>query len=90
MRNHLRRAWLIGLTLLSLLIGLVGGMALDRQVLTASGQAADSLDLHLIAEAWDVIRSHYVDRTAFDEKQITYAAIGAWSTHWATPATPLS
>jgi carboxyl-terminal processing protease len=67
------------LILVALELGVVGGVVLDREVLSVFAQPqadlAQSIDLHLISEAWDIIDHSYVDRAAVQGKSLTYAAI---------------
>jgi carboxyl-terminal processing protease len=75
MESVFRRAGLIGLVLLSLLLGLAGGMVLDRQVVANAAPAAGEPDFHLINEAWGLIQAHFVDRQALQSQTLTYGAI---------------
>ncbi|MGE5601707.1 MAG: hypothetical protein ACM30E_01575 [Nitrososphaerales archaeon] len=71
------------LVVLSLFVGLAEGVTLDRtmQAHAASSPATTSTpavlppDLELIMQAWDTLQQHYVDRSALDSRQLTYAAI---------------
>jgi carboxyl-terminal processing protease len=64
----------------ALVMGLGGGVLLDRQVLTAFTppanlpQAAEP-EFRLMAEAWNMIDQHYVDRSALDPQRLGYGAI---------------
>jgi carboxyl-terminal processing protease len=66
----------VGLALvLTLSLGLAGGVTLDRVTggsLIPFGSAAN---LRLISEAWNVIEASYVDRAAVKPRAITYGAI---------------
>lgn len=68
------------LVLVALVLGLVGGVVLDREVLAAFAQpqadSSQSVDIRLISEAWDLINRSYVDRPAVQGKPLTYGAIG--------------
>jgi carboxyl-terminal processing protease len=77
MKRSLRRAWLGVVVLLALVLGIAGGMVLDRQVMVAAAGPAtqDSPNFHLLSEAWNIIESHYVDRPAIDAQQLTYGAL---------------
>ena len=77
MKRSLRRAALAAVVLLALLLGIGGGMLLDRQVMVAAAGPAgqNSPNFHLLSEAWDIIQSHYVDRPAIDAQQLTYGAL---------------
>ena len=66
-----------------LLLGgsVVGGIALDRQVLAKTVPPDDvpadaTADFQLMAEAWDTITESYVDRPAVQDQTLTYGAIG--------------
>lgn len=73
---------IIGILFLLLLVfagGVLGGVALDRQVLLpgltpASGSQPD-LNVDLIREAYNTIQKYYVDREAVDSTELTYGAI---------------
>jgi carboxyl-terminal processing protease len=63
-----------------LMVGVGCGVVLDRQVLpgtVASGShsKAVALDFRLMGEAWNLIDSYYVDRSAIKPRHMTYAAI---------------
>jgi carboxyl-terminal processing protease len=81
MKYQLRRLWIPALILLTLGLGLAGGVGLDRQVLVAS-LPPDTIppdatpDFHLMGEAWDLIQQDYVDRAAVQPLPLTYGAIG--------------
>lgn len=68
------------LVLVALVLGLVGGVVLDREVLSVFAQpqadSGQSVDIRLISEAWDLINRSYVDRPAVQGKPLTYGAIG--------------
>jgi carboxyl-terminal processing protease len=64
---------------LTLALGIAGGIGLDRltlpvRALPASAQAV-SPDLRLLAEAWDVVQKNYVDRAAVQPQVLAYGAI---------------
>ena len=72
------------LVVLSLFVGLAEGVTLDRTMqahaapstpAAASTPAVAAPDFELIKQAWDTLQQHYVDRSALDSKQLTYAAI---------------
>lgn len=74
----------ISAMIFSLVVGLLGGVFLDRQItlqngflIPATGQASstDSLNINLIQEAWSTINRIYVDRTAVKPQDLTYGAI---------------
>lgn len=77
---QLRYLWMLGLLLVVLVLGAVGGIVLDRQVLATfvppdaiSADAASGF--RLMAEAWNTIQKVYVDRTAVQPRDLTYGAI---------------
>jgi len=70
----------LGLVFLALVLGLAGGVLLDRQVLFAvaplgSIPANAASDFRLMAEAWNTIQQDYVDRAAIQPRHLTYGAI---------------
>jgi len=75
-----RRLRAVALGALWLLSGVVAGVIVDRQIL-ADGAPSDRIpaaavpDFRLMAEAWNLIDEHYVDRKAIKPKRMTYAAI---------------
>jgi carboxyl-terminal processing protease len=75
MQPFFRRAGLIGLMLFSLLLGVAGGMVLDRQMGANAAPDTGKPDFHLMNEAWDLIQSHFVDRQALKSQELTYGAI---------------
>jgi carboxyl-terminal processing protease len=72
----------IVIVIVLLLVGsLVGGIALDRQVLAKAAPpdhvpADATADFQLMAEAWNTIAQSYVDRPAVQDQALTYGAIG--------------
>ena len=73
-----RRAARPGLALLSLmwlLVGIAGGMMLDRQVLAGTWFFSTQPSYSLMRQAWHLIGKYYVDRSAIDPRHATYAAI---------------
>jgi carboxyl-terminal processing protease len=60
---------------LILILGLAGGVALDR--LAGIGLAANDAapNFHLITQAWGIIYRYYVDRSAVQARPLTYGAI---------------
>ncbi len=74
---------ILPLLVITLAVGLVGGIAVDRLALGAKPVSAavtaapsgQDPDYALIKEAWNVIDQHYVDRKAIDSKTQTYGAI---------------
>jgi carboxyl-terminal processing protease len=83
---------ILGGILALLVLGLAGGIVLDRQLLVSTGgQDLVSLvagtpptgipsdavpEFELMAEAWNLIEARYVDRPAVQPRQMTYGAIG--------------
>ena len=76
--SHLR---VVVVGILWLLSGIVIGVVVDRQIL-AGVVPPDRIpvtaapDFRLMAEAWNLIDEHYVDRAAIKPTKMTYAAIG--------------
>jgi carboxyl-terminal processing protease len=71
---------IFALILLTLILGLAGGVVLDRGVLLARapqyGIPAEAVpSFRLMAEAWNTVDQVYVDREAVQPKQLTYGAI---------------
>ncbi len=80
MQNRLSHLGILVLILVSMVFGVLGGVALDRVALALFAQLPSSttnqtVDTHLISEAWDLIDRSYVDRAAVQSKELTYAAI---------------
>ncbi len=80
MERALRYIAYIGLVGLALVMGMVGGVVLDRNVLTTyvpqQNIPADAQQqFKLIGEAWNTIHRIYVDKTALDARTLTYGAI---------------
>lgn len=79
-KRPLTRAARLFLVALLLMLGISGGIVLDRQVLPASAQTNNAttvgLDFALITEAWNKIQENYVDTTAEQTQPLTYGAIG--------------
>ncbi len=63
------------LIVLTVFLGLIGGIAFDRLTTGMLVLGGPSLNFGLITEAWDVIDKVYVDREALKERPLTYAAI---------------
>jgi carboxyl-terminal processing protease len=81
MKRRLHFLFYPTLILTVLLFGLIGGVGLDRAVLTAHAQANTppaqaGPNLELIQQAWDTINRVYVDRSALQSTPLTYGAIG--------------
>lgn len=58
-----------------LLLGVIGGMALDRFAATGLNPPEGQLNFRLISEAWSLIHRYYVDRAAETSRRMTYGAI---------------
>jgi carboxyl-terminal processing protease len=76
--SHLR---VVAVGILWLLSGIVIGVVVDRQILAGVVPpdripVAAAPDFRLMAEAWNLIDGHYVDRAAIKPTKMTYAAIG--------------
>jgi carboxyl-terminal processing protease len=72
--------WLVGLCIAGVVFGLVGGVVLDRRVLTTfvpleNIPANAASDFKLMAEAWNTIERFYVDRSAVKPLPLTFGAI---------------
>ncbi len=80
-RPHwLRGALVAGTLTLTLTAGLAGGVLFDRHVLFAAAPPATipvgaEDEFRLIAQAWNTIQRGYVDRSAVEERSMTYGAI---------------
>jgi carboxyl-terminal processing protease len=68
--------WLGSTALLALLLGVVGGMGLDRIAITGFAQRDARPNLLLLSEASNLIHRFYVDRAAEKPTALTYGAIG--------------
>lgn len=83
MLSRMRNVAMLVLMLVCLLLGVAGGVVLDREVFPAfaeqradlPGQPGGAFDIKLIQQAWDRINQDYVDRTVVQAKPLTYAAI---------------
>jgi carboxyl-terminal processing protease len=82
MKEHLRRLWLITVVVIALLLGMAGGMVIDRRGAFALGpqpgataSSTASLNTGLINEAFDLIQRRYVDRSAIQSDKLTDGAI---------------
>ena len=64
------------LLILTLALGLIGGMALGQLFPDVIGPLSSSTDLQLIAEAWRIVRVFYVDHSATQPQRMAYGAIG--------------
>jgi carboxyl-terminal processing protease len=81
MNRLLRILGILSFILVILMLGLVGGVLLDRTVLSIiappSGIPADATaEFQLMGEAWSVVHRVYVDRAALEPQVLTYGAIG--------------
>jgi carboxyl-terminal processing protease len=77
-----RQTYFLGFAifLLALLVGLIGGVLLDRQVLAAVTPpggipAGAATEFRLMGEAWNTIDQAYVDRPAVQPERLAYGAI---------------
>jgi carboxyl-terminal processing protease len=81
MINRLSRIWgILSIILVTLMLGLVGGVLLDRTVLfiiaPARGIPIDATaEFQLMGEAWSVVHRVYVDRAVLEPQVLTYGAI---------------
>jgi carboxyl-terminal processing protease len=78
MRRPFRQIWLITMVVIALLLGMAGGVVLDRQGVLAMGPSAGTNgdpDWHLLTEAWNLIQRRYVDRSAIDAQKLVYGAV---------------
>jgi carboxyl-terminal processing protease len=71
----------VGLVVVALVVGLAGGVVLDRQLFLTLrppiGIPADAVpEFHLMAEAWNLVIRVYVDRSAIVGQRLAYGAIG--------------
>jgi carboxyl-terminal processing protease len=72
--------WQLSVILISVGVGLLGGILLDRQgfaafVPSSSGATETAPNWRLLAEAWHIIQRDYVDRSAVQPRRLTYGAI---------------
>jgi carboxyl-terminal processing protease len=67
--------WYDPTTLLILILGLLGGMLLDRKVATGFAAEAERPNFQLLSEASNLISRFYVDRTAVQPTALTYGAV---------------
>lgn len=68
-------SWYYSSTLLVLILGLVGGMGLDRMMKMEFLQGDDRPNFQLVSEASTLIHRFYVDRAAEQPPALTYGAI---------------
>lgn len=70
------KIWLyVSTAVLILLLGMAGGMALNRYETDAISSSDGQLNNQLISEALNLIHRHYVDRAAEKPRRMTYGAI---------------
>jgi len=72
--------WQLSVLLISVGVGLVGGVLLDRQGLVAfapspTGATETAPNWRLLAEVWHTIQRFYVERSAVQPHRLTYGAI---------------
>jgi len=67
--------WYDPTTLLILILGLVGGMWLDRRVTVGFAAQAERPNFQLLSEASNLVYRFYVDRAAVQPPTLTYGAI---------------
>jgi carboxyl-terminal processing protease len=87
--NAMRRLLIIAALLFALVLGLVGGVLLDRYgpaLIAATGvvslplaapgdsAAGQTPDYNLLTQVWKLIQAHYVDRAAIKAQELTYGA----------------
>ncbi len=58
-----------------LLLGVMGGLVLDRFADAALRPTDGQLNFRLISQAWNLIHRYYVDRAAENSRRMTYGAI---------------
>ena len=77
MKSIKQRLLVVGLLVLTLGLGMTGGIVLDRQVLSASADTPtpNAPNFQLIQDAWQTIQQQYVDRSALQSQSLTYGAI---------------
>jgi len=79
MKGSLNRLRILLVLVVTLAVGIVGGIWLDRlasPVYAAPGSAqAAAPDLRLLNEAWDLIQKNYVDHAAVQTQTLAYGAI---------------
>jgi carboxyl-terminal processing protease len=79
LKTRFQRLARLALIALVLILGVSGGIVLDRQALDAHAQtptaAQGEPDFQLITEAWKTVQRVYVDRSAEQTKPLTYGAI---------------
>ena len=79
--NRLSRTLgILSLVLVILMLGLVGGVVLDRMVLSVVAPLGciptdATAEFQLMGEAWGVVHRVYVDQAALEPQVLTYGAI---------------
>jgi len=84
MRSNSVSAIILGTLIAGLFFGMVGGIFVEREVLSRVGSLIpntgapavdEEIDMGLINEAWETINRIYVDREAVKGRELTYGAI---------------
>jgi carboxyl-terminal processing protease len=82
-RSRPPRAFMSGvLAAVLIVVGVFGGVVLDREVLldyvpsASASTAGAGLNTGLINQAWNIIRRNYADQPAVQSQALTYGAIG--------------
>ena len=77
MKLNKQRLLVIALLVLTLGLGMTGGIVLDQQVLNVKPDtpAATGPNFQLIQDAWHTIQQNYVDHSALQSQTLTYGAI---------------
>jgi carboxyl-terminal processing protease len=80
MKRRLFTLGIAGLVIVALLLGVAGGVLLDRQVLSESGSSVDvpedaRSEFELMAEVWRTIGQEYVNQDDVRPQEMAYSAI---------------
>lgn len=76
MIGRARTSLVIGLIVVALVVGIAGGVVLDRGVLDVGRVPADSSgQFDLVIEGWNTIRGAYVDQSAATPDRLAYGAL---------------
>jgi carboxyl-terminal processing protease len=80
MKRRLFTLGIAGLVIVALLLGVAGGVLLDRQVLSESGSSVDvpedaRSEFELMAEVWRTIEQEYVNQDDVRPQEMAYSAI---------------
>ncbi len=84
MRSNSVSAIILGTLIAGVFFGMVGGIFIEREVLSRVGLTIpntgapavdEQIDMQLINEAWETINRIYVDREAVKGRELTYGAI---------------